>query len=244
MKTLLKLIAPNWLVEIVKIRRHKNSFKNKTIKDTFTFINKNKYWKSQESVSGDGSEVEVTKELIYQLEVLLKSNKITSILDIPCGDFNWMKHTDLKDVDYIGADIVENLIIENTSKYKSKNLVFKALDLTKDSLPNVDVIFCRDCLVHLSYKDLYKALKRIKESNSKYLLTTTFAKCDKNKDIITGQWRKLNFEIAPFNFNKPLQVIDEKYTKKGDKYSDKMMSLWEINTISIPFKLRLYYWFT
>ena len=43
--------------------------------------------KSEESVSGDGSEVEVTEELIKRLNEFLKKKDIDFILDIPCGDF-------------------------------------------------------------------------------------------------------------------------------------------------------------
>ena len=242
LKDKLKNILPNWLVDQIIIKKRSNIFKNKPIQETFTYINEHKYWKSDESVSGDGSELEVTQELIKELEVLCKAKNIKTFLDIPCGDFNWMQHANLHDVDYIGGDIVENLIVENNAKYKQERITFKNLDLTKDVLPKVDLVFCRDCLVHLSYKDIYKTLINIKKSKSKYLLTTSFDRCRINNDIVTGQWRKLNFEITPFRFSKPLYTIDEKYTKKGEKYSDKMMKLWKISDITIPLKLRLYYW--
>lgn len=244
MKTLIKKILPIWLVEILKIRRRKNIFTNKSISETFTYINEKEYWQSEESVSGDGSEVEVTEELIKRLNEFLKKKDIDSILDIPCGDFNWMQNVNLANLNYIGGDIVNLLIDKNNDEYKNDAINFEVLDITSSNLPKVDLIFCRDCLVHLSYKNIYKSLVNIKKSKSKYLLTTSFFRCEENKDIITGEWRKLNFEIAPFNFKKPLYVIDEKYTKKGFKYSDKTMCLWKISDISIPFRLKLYYWLT
>ena len=118
------------------------------------------------------------------------------------------------------------------------------LDLTKDLLPEVDLLLCRDFLVHLSYKDIYKVLVNIKKGKSQFLLTTSFSRCINNKDIITGQWRKLNFEFAPFSFEKPLYSIDEKYTMKGDNYSDKMMILYKVSDIPISFKLKPYNWFS
>lgn len=244
MKKIIKNILPDWFIENIQIRKQKNIFKNKPIKETFTHINESKHWKSEESVSGEGSELAATQALIKGLNNLIKDLNIKSILDIPCGDFNWMQHVDLSGVAYTGADIVERLIEANNVTYATKNMAFKILDLTKDSLPYADLLFCRDCLVHLSYKDIYKALINIKKSKSKYVLTTSFYRCDKNKNIITGQWRKLNFELFPFYFKKPLLVIDEKYTKKGNKYADKSMCLWEVKTIIIPFKLKLYYWFS
>jgi len=244
MKKQLKKLLPKWLVDIIKIRRRKNIFKNKSISETFTYINESSYWKSEESVSGDGSELLVTQELSKKLEELIVDKEIKSILDVPCGDFNWMQKVNLNNAQYIGADIVENLIASNQKEYGTDKISFKLFDITKDTLPKVDVIFCRDCLVHFSIKDIYKALVNIKKSESQYLLTTSFYRCEENKDIITGEWRKLNFEIEPFNFKKPIAVIDEKYTKKGHKYSDKCMMLWKVSDIHIPFKLKLYYWFS
>ncbi|GAB4164350.1 MAG: class I SAM-dependent methyltransferase [Winogradskyella sp.] len=244
MKKIIKDILPKWSVDIIKTRRRRNIFKNKSISETFTYINESGYWKSKESVSGDGSELLVTQELSRKLEQLILDKDINSMLDIPCGDFNWMQKVHLKNTYYTGADIVENIIATNQQKYNSDRINFKVLDITKDTLPKVDLIFCRDCLVHFSFKDIYKALVNIKNSKSKYLLTTAFYRCDENKDIVTGEWRKINFELPPFNFKKPIEIIDENYTVKGYKYSDKSMCLWEVNDIVIPFRLKLFYWFT
>ena len=44
----------------------------------------------------------------------IKKFKIKRLFDAPCGDFNWMPQV-LKgvEVDYIGSDIVEDLIVKN-----------------------------------------------------------------------------------------------------------------------------------
>jgi hypothetical protein len=244
MKKQLKSILPDWFVEYVKLRKRSNSIKNKPIKETFTHIKEQDAWNSSESVSGEGSELKATKELSRLLPGLLEKHEITAFLDIPCGDFNWMQYVDLEKVRYIGGDIVESLIDSNRKQYSNDNREFLVTDLTNDKLPKVDVVFSRDCLVHLSYKDIYKALKRIKESESTYVLLTSFYNCKKNRNIITGQWRKINFELFPFYFKKPIDIIDEKYTLKGEHYSDKVMALWKVSELKISLRLKLYYWFT
>jgi SAM-dependent methyltransferase len=208
----------------------------------FINIKETHYWNSVESVSGDGSELSVTIDLRKGLEEIIRENKIKSMLDIPCGDFNWMKEVNLKGLDYIGADIVPSLVLKNKEQFSSNKISFKELDLITSKLPQVDLIFCRDCLVHLSYKDIYKALKNIKSSKSKYVLLTSFVKTDKNKDISTGEWRKLNLGMSPFFLGKPLNVIDEKYYEKEMKYADKSMCLWRVKDIKLPSILRLYSW--
>src|SRR5258708_2291880 len=66
-------------------------------------------WDDDESVSGHGSRLDRTANIRAALPSLLQRYQCLSLLDIPCGDFNWMKTVAL-DVDYVGADIVGDLI--------------------------------------------------------------------------------------------------------------------------------------
>ena len=104
--------------------------------------------------------------------------------------------------------------------------------MTKDELPTTDLIFCRDCLVHLSYEHINKALANIKKSKSKYLLTTTFVETERNYDIATGDWRPLNLIKSPFSLSNPVEVINEGYFKTGEESADKSLLLYEIKMIS------------
>jgi hypothetical protein len=70
-------------------------------------------WASRESVSGTGSELNRTYHLRRELPVLLSELKVRSLLDLPCGDFNWMAHVELGDIRYVGADIIAELIDRN-----------------------------------------------------------------------------------------------------------------------------------
>lgn len=199
-------------------------------KETFTEIYKTNFWSSNESPSGGGSELIQTKSLINDLEKLLKDMDIKSVLDIPCGDFNWMQKVDLSKINYIGADIVNELIKSNSMKFiKSPNLNFKVLNLIDDLLPQCDIVIVRDCLVHLSFEDIRNAIKNIKSSGCKYLLTTTYTNSHLNFDIITGEWRRLNLQKPPFNFPNPIFVINENCTEEYEE--DKSMALWEISKL-------------
>ncbi len=106
-----------------------------------------------------------------------------------------MKNVDLSGIKYIGGDIVEELVTQNVKEYERKSRRFKKLNLINDELPKVDLVFCRDCLVHLSFDEIFRSLGNIFKSDSKYLLTTTFPEKAKNYDIATGQWRALNLEL-------------------------------------------------
>jgi 2-polyprenyl-3-methyl-5-hydroxy-6-metoxy-1,4-benzoquinol methylase len=123
----------------------------------FKRIYEKNVWKSKESISGPGSTLKQTEKIRKKIPLLIKSKKIKSILDIPCGDFNWMNEIkiDKLNVNYIGADVVEELVKKNKQKYKKDNINFLKLNLTKDELPKVDLILCRDCLIHFSYKNIF-----------------------------------------------------------------------------------------
>jgi hypothetical protein len=201
---------------------------SKNIEDIFTDIYRNNGFIGKDSVSGPGSDVRQTGTIARELSGLFGAFNISTMLDIPCGDFHWMRNVDLKKTDYTGADIVEELIQGNRVKYGRDGVRFQHLNLITDNLPKVDLVFCRDCLVHFSFADIALALVNICNSGSKYLLTTTFVGRKKNRDIRTGSWRPINLERFPFEFPTPLKVIPEGCTEDGGAYEDKSMGLWKI----------------
>jgi len=64
---------------------------------------------------------------------------------------------------------------------------------------------------------------------------TTFPACAANREIKTGQWRRLNLASAPFNFPEPLTRINEIYRDaNGDRRDDKWLGLWRITDLPAP----------
>ena len=147
------------------------------------------------------------------------------MLDIPCGDFFWMQHVAL-DLDYIGADLVPNIVERDRLEFEDERRHFVVLDMVRDDMPAVDLVFCRDGLVHLSYEDALLALANVKRSGSRYLMATTFLDSTRNRDIRAGEWRPLNLRLPPFGFPTPLTVVKER--QPSDPYPDKSMALWRI----------------
>jgi len=238
-RKIIKSILPLELIEIYRLKKKKSKFRGKDIKETFNSIAEDNFWSSEESVSGPGSELQHTETLISELNKLFKKYQITTVLDLPCGDFNWMQNVDLSNTQYLGADIVERIISHNKEKYENDTIKFEIMDIITSKLGKHDLVLVRDCLVHFSYLNIVKTIKNLKNSGSKYLLTTSFPGIDKNKDIVSGQWRPLNFAIYPFYFSEPIELINENYQGK-EKYKSKSMALWKISDLKIPFRLRFY----
>lgn len=201
--------------------------KKENTEAVFTRIFETNFWGGDKSISGPGSNLEQTTVIRNCFTSVLKKYNITTILDIPCGDFYWMSHVDLHGFHYIGADIVQQLIQRNR-RFSSKNVEFRHLNLICDSLPKVDLIFCRDLLVHLSFSDIFSALDNIFASGSDYLLTTTFVERSENSDIETGGWRPINLERMPFNFPAPIEILSEQCSQHQGQYRDKSLGLWRL----------------
>ena len=200
-----------------------------TAEDRFKHIYETNHWDEAESVSGPGSTLEETEPIRRELPALLAELGASSLLDLPCGDFHWMQHTDLSGVRYIGGDLVGDLIERNRAKYASDGVTFQKIDLVNDTLPAVDAILCRDCLVHLSFDDAQAALANIVRSGAKWLLTTSFPEVARNDDIVTGQWRPINLTLPPFNLSEPKQVIAENCAET--EFADKTLSLWPVEDV-------------
>lgn len=201
------------------------------LKNKFDEVYEKNLFRGKESRSGEGSNLAHTEVIRKKIPHLLKELNIKTMIDAPCGDWYWMSKTTLPVDNYIGIDIVEALITRNQANFGSDQVRFLALDITKSPLPYADLIFSRDCLVHLSYRDAIKAINNFKKSGAKYLLTTTFTERKKNEDLGSGFWRPLNKQLSPFCFPEPLLIINENCTEENNQYSDKSLGLWLLQDI-------------
>ncbi len=203
------------------------------LKKRFSQIYFKNIFGGKESRSGSGSDMVQTAEIRRELPKLIQEYGIRIFMDAPCGDWHWMEETALNVEHYIGVDIVEALIEQNRELFGNAGTRFLCMDLAADELPQADIIFCRDCLVHLTYDEISKVIANFKRSNSTYLLTTTFNDHRDNLDLVVENiWRPLNLEMPPFNFPKPLKLINEKCTEDNDQYTDKSLGLWRLDEIN------------
>lgn len=200
--------------------------------DIFTDYARSNKWGDKDSRSGKGSNLDATANLRRLLPCLLQELRAKSLLDVPCGDFFWMQHVDLSGVDYLGGDIVPDLIETNRRAHARPGVSFEVIDLISGPVPKSDVIFVRDCLVHLSQDHVRAALHNISLSGGTWLLTTTFPDITTNEDIATGQWRPIDLNKPPFNLPSPDRLIAEGQAHLKGQGNGKMLGLWRISDIS------------
>jgi SAM-dependent methyltransferase len=202
------------------------------VDEHFKTIYERNLFKGQESRSGTGSSLAQTTWIRQELPGLLARHGIKSFLDAPCGDCHWVAELDWSEIDYTGADVVAALIQNNQRRLAGRSMKFLVADLCRDPLPRADLIFCRDCWVHLDYTQIRSCVENFRRSGATYLLTTTFTERGSNRDLRGAIWRSLNLRAAPFSFPEPLELLTERCTEDGGKYADKALGLWKISDLS------------
>lgn len=238
--TVRKIVSESkWLIHQRLLRGRKtppsatSESEARSVADIFTGYYHRNHWGNDESRSGPGSDMFHTKTIRAELPSLLKRYGIKSMLDLPCGDFYWMQHVDLKGVQYIGADVVEPMIADNRKQFAGPDRSFEVLNLLEDDLPQVDLIFARHVLFHFSYEKIHAALHHIKASGSKYLMTSTHPR-GKNINIATGRSFHINLQAQPFGFPEPVACINDYSWGHPVCY----MALWKIEDLpeQLPLK--------
>lgn len=218
---------------IIKRIASQRKLKNLDLEKKFSEIYDKNIFGGRVSRSGEGSDLVQTALIRLELPRIVKQYKIKTFLDAPCGDWCWMKNTELGVDQYIGVDIVETMIEKHKKEYGSPSRTFLSLNLAEDFLPRADLIFSRDCLVHLTYEDALKIIANFKKTGATYLLTTTFVNRTKNNNLAGKDlfWRPLNMQLAPFNFPEPLLILNEGCTEEAGQFADKSLGLWLLSDI-------------
>eukprot|EP00759_Apiculatamorpha_spiralis_P020600 PhF_6_TR25869/c0_g1_i1/m.36565 len=192
--------------------------------NTFSEIATSKVWGA--TPSGSGSlEGRATDKAIQLLLAVIKYLRATHpefqkrrivMLDIPCGDMNWMKKVlfALPNtwVEYHGIDIVEHLIQSHKNIFKAHTWMnFHQRDVVEHGIPmdvKYDIIFSRHMLQHLATKDSLKVLRSIHaHPTAKYLFTTTYPDWQAYvalTDLLGTRVRKLNLQLPPASLKNPI----------------------------------------
>jgi len=195
-------------------RSHRN------LKARFSHVYRTRAWASEQSASGPGSDRNSgsVRQACIALNRVVRDHGIRSIADAPCGDFNWMPDflSDHPGIDYVGYDIVDEMIAANRAKHPRHRFV--ALDITRRAPERADLIFSKDMVNHLLERDVWRALANMVRSGSTYLLITSNSDPNPNMDLAEnfgGMSRTLNLRTAPYSFPPPL-------------YDDGYLALWRI----------------
>jgi SAM-dependent methyltransferase len=150
--------------------------------------------------SGPGSSEELTRGYRNFLNYFMRANRIASVVDLGCGDWQIARHMNWTGIDYVGADVSE-LVLQTTQKFARDGVAFLRTDAVTDPLPAADLLIAKDVFQHWPNADILTFLTQLPKYRAA-LITNTWApdgraRC--NEDIHVGDWRPINLAMPPFN---------------------------------------------
>lgn len=214
------------------------SRKSREMRRVFQAIHQARAWGDCESSSGPGSTRDRAASFLGDLIELVRSRRVGTLLDAPCGDFNWAAPLADAVPRYVGVDVVPALVEANRRNWSCPRRRFLCRDMVRQRLPAADLVLCRDALVHFSEEDVFRTLANLRRTGADYLVATTFVGDRANPDVANGEWRPLNMQRPPFSFPPPLEIVDEHCHHTGGIYADKRLALWRFADLP-PFARRM-----
>lgn len=171
----------------------------------------------RESASGPGSSLAAAEPALRLLRRVLAERDVGSILDLGCGDWNWMRGLGLPEAGtgrklrYEGWDASADLVAQLQADHgRPGEIDFLLRDITTAPLPQVDLVILRDVLFHMPVALATDLLARLRQS-TRFLLSTSFLGMERNDDIqaylpINGWgFHRINLNVAPFDLAETMQ---------------------------------------
>jgi SAM-dependent methyltransferase len=137
--------------------------------------------------SGEGSRGETARAYIEVVGSFIRAQRVSSVVDLGCGDFHIGRHVAMECATYIGADIVPALIECNVKRFSGAGIQFVCLDASKDPLPDADLCLVRQMLQHLSNRQVRRILRKLR----------------KYENVIITEHQPPDDQLRGANFNKP-----------------------------------------
>ncbi|HVQ84647.1 MAG TPA: hypothetical protein VMS84_07835 [Mycobacterium sp.] len=189
-----------------------------------------------ETANGPGATLAQTENLREILPEIFKRYGIKTVLDVGCGDWNWMSKVDLSGLDlYMGWDVEPSFIEANTDNYGNPHIQFAATSLlTCEVMPPVDCILARHVLIHFPNDEITKVLDKMRACGARYLLTSHWEDGSNEDYEPEGlAWRgymerALDMEAPPFNLPTRIEAIHEPAADAGVLMAPHELALFEL----------------
>lgn len=220
LKQTLKAMLPAPILRPLKALKHRLDFGGLDHRQIFQKIHAENRWGDSESVSGAGSRIDVTEVFRGELERWLEEHQIRSLVDLPCGDFNWMRLVRFPEtMTYLGVDVVDALIATNQSQHGRPGVSFTVADILTSDLPRADAYLVKDLFIHFPNVAMAEAVERVR-ARCRYLLVTTFPDTPTNVDIRFGDARRVNMNLV---FGEPAEAMLPDF---GAGVTDRFIGVW------------------
>lgn len=196
------------------------------------------------SWDGPGSSLSCTGPLRERLGEMLQELGIKTMLDVGCGDWNWMRLVDLGDIAYTGWDVDPERILRCQRRVAMGDVTgnphtwFEVNNiLTEERVMKCDLILCRDVLAHLPNHLIIEVLDKFKRSGSHWLLASTYPGSNNEFTYDPTQYawvgymeHPVNMQAEPFRLHK-VSSIPEDPGPGGVLVNDHELGLFEIGWV-------------
>jgi SAM-dependent methyltransferase len=175
MKRRLRAVAPPSVLALARQRRIalvRARNLDRTPAEIFGDIYRNNKWGGPAGSFSSGSGSTVRHAELYSGAVrrFVREHGVGRIVDLGCGDFTVGARLAQEGTQYVGVDIVPELIEHNTRRFGSANVRFECRDIIGDELPSGDLCLVRQVLQHLSNEQIAGVLRNVKRY--RYVLVT------------------------------------------------------------------------
>lgn len=150
--------------------------------------------------SGPGSSPESTAGWRTFLQNFIRQNKIRSVVDFGCGDWQFSRLIDWGNATYHGVDVVPSLVSRLQETYSRKTVSFSCVDPNDPDLPNGDLLVTKDVLQHLPNETVKRLMERFRKFKS-VVLVNDWVQSGANSDIELSGYRQLDFSKPPFSID-------------------------------------------
>ena len=198
----------------------------------FSNIYKNNEWNmgQNESKSGLGSTLLYTENIRKAFVNLIHDKDIKSMIDVSCGDWNWMKLIQNELCDYTGIDIVASVVENNIILYSNENTRFYCKDFLTflKAIPtnSVDLVLCRHTCEHLPTEYNLEFINECKRVTKYLLLSTKQISLTepKNSNLTLGlvSYRPINLDLSPYHEVLNNYFVEKIYDGPSSHYDHEM----------------------
>jgi SAM-dependent methyltransferase len=169
--------------------------------EEFSAIYRNNAWGYG---SGVGSLPDNNAEYMELVQSFLEKERVQSVVDFGCGDWQFSRFMDWKGATYVGFDLVPDLIEANRKAFGRPGVSFEVFR-SLDDIPAADLLLCKDVFQHLPNDTVREYLAAFKRK-ARFLLITNDDQPEDgmNSNIRAGQWRPVRLDYPPFAEHAPI----------------------------------------
>lgn len=149
--------------------------------------------------SGEGSTLANTTAYRNYLQGFLRDRHIRTVVDIGCGDWQFSKLIDWGETQYLGTDVVPEIVERNRRLHGSPAVSFAVSESIDAPLPHADLLIVKDVLQHWPNAAIRSLLARLDQC--RFALITNCTDPATNDDCPLGGFRGLDLQGAPFSLH-------------------------------------------